>query len=298
MNIVIPPLLKKGDKIAVVAPAGKVAEGSLSRSIRILQGWGLNVITSPHVYGNHNYFSASDDERLVDLQQVLDDNTITAVLCARGGYGTTRILDRLDFSKFMEVPKWVIGFSDITALHLKLNRLRVASIHGPMATTISKNENAGRALQQLLFDSELTLKSNSGYRPGSAEAPLVGGNLSLLIDSLGTANELESKGKILFIEEVGEQAYRIDRMMYQLLRAGKLHNLAGLAIGHFSEISESKTPFGQSYKEIIAQIVKKFSYPIAFDFEIGHEPNNYPVVCGASHRLIVTEGGASLQLVF
>jgi len=293
-----PPLLKKGDKVAIVAPAGKLPAAGLEDAIREMSTWGLEVILGEHVYDTHGYFAGSDEDRVHDLQVAFDDRSIAAILCGRGGYGVTRILQKVDFKNIIKNPKWLIGFSDITALHLQLQHCGVSSIHGPMAISFSiKQGNASLvALKSLLFKGFSTLSaSEEGFRQGVANAQITGGNLSLIIDSLGTANEVETDNKILFLEEIGEKTYRIDRMLYQLLRAGKLTNLAGLAIGHFTDIEEGTTPFGKSWKQVITDITKPFSYPVGFGFEIGHEPENLPIAMGGMYQLEVDNNHAILS---
>jgi muramoyltetrapeptide carboxypeptidase len=291
-----PPLLKQGDKVAIVAPAGKVKKGALDDSLRLIESWGLKIIISEHAYDQHGYFSSNDANRLSDLQLALDNPEITAIIMARGGYGTTRILEKLDFRAFLRFPKWVVGFSDITALHLKIQELEYCSIHGAMGTTMAQDKVAAARLRELLFTGLEKGISGSGARVGSAEAEIIGGNLALLVDSMGTANELNVQDKILFIEDIGEPAYKIDRMMHQLLRSGKLEQLAGLVIGQFSNVKEEKE-FGAGWPEIIESVVSSFEYPVAHNFPIGHEPNNYPIMVGGKYRLEVLSDRARLQLI-
>lgn len=296
--MILPPQLNYGDKVAIVAPAGKLPSKGLDDAIKVLKAWGLKVMPGKHVYDIDNYFAGIDADRLKDLQQALDDPTVSAVLCARGGYGVTRILEKIALKNLAKSPKWVIGFSDITALHLKLENQGIASIHGPMGTSFSssKSHAATNSLKELLFNGVSKVVANkAGLNPGSVMAPITGGNLSLIIDSLGTTEEIDTQSKILFIEEVGEKTYRIDRMFQQLLRAGKLNNLAGLVIGHFSEIDDGSTPFGVSWQEVITNITAQFSYPLAFGFEIGHEPENMPIVMGGQYLLEVGSAKSTLE---
>ena len=295
--MIFPRLLNNGDKVVIVAPAGYLPSKGLDDVIKVLTSWGLKVILGKHVYDSNNFFAGKDADRLTDLQQALDDTSIAAVLCARGGYGITRILEKIDLKSIEKTPKWVIGFSDITALHLKLENKGIASIHGPMGTSFANGgDNAtNESLQALLFKggSEITTHE-AGVRSGSVTAPITGGNLSLIIDSLGTAEEIDTRNKILFIEEIGEKTYRIDRMFQQLLRAGKLDKLAGLIIGHFSNIDEGNPSFGESWREVIINITKPFSYPLAFGFSIGHEPDNLPLVMGGQYKLKVDSDMSTL----
>ena len=291
-----PPSLQSGDTVAIVAPAGKVTAGSLDAAINELTAWGLQVQLGAHVYDQENYFAGHDAARLADLQQAIDNPGVKAILCARGGYGITRILHRINFTSLVRHPKWVIGFSDITALHLQLQKLAIASIHGPMGTSLGQQAytTSALALRQLLFNRTLPEVLGNGGQEGAARGRITGGNLSLLVDSLGTANEVDTAGRILFIEEVGEKTYRVDRMLQQLLRAGKLDNLAGMVVGHFTAIDDGDTPFGLSWQQVVLDITRQFTYPVGMGFAIGHAAQNMPVVVGGHYRLQVTTDGAAL----
>jgi muramoyltetrapeptide carboxypeptidase len=295
-----PPFLTKGDSVCILAPGRKLDSQSIDTSVGIIQSWGLNVTLSRNLLSNaHSYLSGTDDERLSDLQHALSDPSAKAIICARGGYGTTRILDQLDFSTFLKSPKWVCGFSDITALHLKLQALNIQSVHSTMPVQLPKKEFAEsvESLRSLLFGTRkpLTAKPSTSNRTGSAEAKLVGGNLSLLVESLGTSTEIQTDNKILVIEEVGEYAYRLDRMLVQLKRAGKLKNLAGLAIGHMTDIKESEFPFGETVDQIIRNHTNEFNYPIGFNFSTGHEHPNLPWIEGATATLTVSTDQSTLS---
>lgn len=294
-----PHPLSQGSKIAIVAPAGRLADVALDKAIKTLTSWRLDVLLGKNVYNQENYFAGSDNDRLADLQWALDNPAIEAILFARGGYGTTRILDAVDFSQFKKQPKWLIGFSDITALHLKLQTLEIASIHGPMGTSFGQMDSADsiESLKALLFDGTSTLDSSRpALRTGSIVAEVTGGNLALIADSIGTSSEIETSNRILFIEDVGEKTYRIDRMFRQLLRAGKLDNLAGLVIGHFSLIDDGDPSFGQPWSVVIEEVISSFNYPVAFGFQLGHEPGNMPIVVGGTYQFNAGEECASLQL--
>ena len=291
-----PQSLKSGSKIAIVAPAGRLKENALDEVVSSLTSWGLEAILGDHVYDQNNYFAGLDDDRLSDLQKAIE-----AILIARGGYGTTRILDDIDFTKLKTRPKWLIGFSDTTALHLKLQTLGIASIHGPMGTSFGQKDsfNSIEALKKILIEGNLDLIASSPpSRTGDAEGEVTGGNLALIVDSLGTASEIDTQNKILFLEEVGEKTYRVDRMLRQLLRAGKLDNLAGLVIGHFSLIDDGDTPFGHSWRDVIEDVTKSFNYPVAFGFNIGHEPENRPIIIGGIYQLKAREGSSILTMKF
>jgi len=296
--MIIPRLLTKGDKVVIVAPSGKVPQNSLDAAIKVLSSWGLEVVFAKHVYDANNYFAGSDMERLADLQLALDDSSVAAVLCARGGYGITRILQQINFDSFKNNPKWVIGFSDITAIHLSLSTHNISSIHGPMGTSFSIGSNLSsiNSLHELLFNGKSKITSpEPGLKGGAAIGQITGGNLSLIIDSLATPNEIHTKDKILIIEEVGEKTYRIDRMFQQLLRAGKLDRLAGLAIGQFSKIDDENVSFGESWKEVITHATNAFSYPIGFGFSVGHEAENMPIIMGGTYQFKVGAGKSILE---
>lgn len=285
-----PAYLKKGDKIAIVCPAKKLPK-SIEVGISILQDWGLEVIIGKTVNGSYHQFSGTDDERAADLQQFLDDKSIKAIIAARGGYGTIRIIDQLDFTIFNESPKWLIGFSDITVLlSHAFAKLNVQSIHGQMPYTFNDSKpEALESLRQILFGEEVyfSYESNFANKKGKADGILIGGNLSLLIALEGSVSEMDYTDKILFIEDVGEHEYSIDRMMRMLKRTGKLAKLKGLIIGAFSDIADEKIPFGQTPEEIILDLVKTYDYPVCFNFPTGHIDDNRAMVLGKEVNLIV-----------
>lgn len=298
--MISPPVLKPGSKVAIVATARKVTEEQMRPAISMLRGWGVEVTVSPNLYREgHSYLAGTDENRTAGLQQFLDDPGTSAIICARGGYGTTRIVDNLDFTEFKKYPKWIVGFSDVTALHLKLACLGYESIHGTMPILFTKDDSASSVdqLRRTLFGEDFELKgpSNKGNRNGQATGKLIGGNLSLLTDSLGTAYEVETEGKILILEEVEEYLYKIDRMIVQLKRANKLTHLAGLVLGHFTEIKDTELSFGETVSEIIRFHIKEFNYPVAFDFQIGHQNPNMAWIQGRDALLEVSNAGAVLK---
>ena len=268
--------------------------------MEIISSWGLKVIPGSHLFSDeHSYLGASDEHRKKDFQQFISDSSIRAIFCARGGYGTTRILDQLDFSPCFSSPKWIVGFSDITALHLKLHHLKLESIHGIMPLLFGRkdaNPSIESLRQALFFDPQpLVAHAHPNNREGVGQGPMIGGNLSLVVDSLGTSSEFDPSGKILVLEEIDEHLYKIDRMMVQLKRAGKLNALAGLALGYFSDLKDSSLPFGEPYENIISQHVKDFSYPVGFLFPIGHEFPNMAWRHGAVRKLTVSKKGSRLS---
>ncbi len=295
-----PTFLFPGDTIAIVSPAAKIKKESLLHAIPILESWGLKVETGQHIFSeSHEYLSGSDDERWIDFQSMLDDPKVKAIMSARGGYGTTRIIDRLDFSRFIQHPKWIIGFSDVTALHIKLHQLGYESIHSVMPIQFPKPEHAQsvESLKRVLFGEAVAINAmpSALNRVGVASGEVIGGNLTLLTDSLGTKTEINTDGKILVIEEVGEYRYKLDRMLTHLKRTRKLDHLAGLIIGYMTDIHDSDTSFGQTVEEIILDKVKEHSYPVAFNFPIGHEAPNLAWRHGGSGTLNVTKDQASLH---
>ena len=289
-----PKTLTQHDCIGLLAPAGKIKKESLDLAVSLLKSWGLQVEVGHNIFSDaHGYFSGADDERLADFQQMLDDPRLSAIICARGGYGSTRIIDRLDFTKYLKHPKWIVGFSDVTALHSKLHQLGVESIHSAMPIQFSKPEHkeSVESLRKTLFGETLQLEAKgSAYnRSGSTTGQVVGGNLTLLVDSLGTRTELNTENKILIIEEIGEYKYKLDRMLTQLKRCNKLEQLAGLIIGHMTDIQDADGSFGQTVEEIILDKTKDHSYPVAFNFPIGHEAPNLAWRHGAKGTLNVSD---------
>jgi muramoyltetrapeptide carboxypeptidase len=298
--MISPRPLVKGDLIGIVATARKVSEENVTPAIEQFKSWGLETVLSPHLYNqSHSYLAGTDDERRAALQQFLDDPRIRAVICARGGYGTTRIIDQIDFSEFKKNPKWVAGFSDITAIHLKISSLGFESIHGTMPVLFSKSDSGGsiEQLRKALFGEPLEMfaPANELNHSGTGSGYLIGGNLSLITDSLGTPHEPDTDGKILILEEVDEYLYKVDRMIVQLKRAGKLDHLAGLAIGHFTDIKDTDLRFGESVEQIIRYHTQQYPYPVAFGFPTGHENPNLSWIEGRQAILTVGADGASLR---
>lgn len=285
--IKIPPYLKKGDTIGLICPAGFMAKEKTDACVKILENWGFNVHTGKTVGSQYHYFSGTDGERLADLQTMLDDENIQAILCARGGYGTSRIIDQVNWKSFRKNPKWLIGYSDITVIHCHLyQKLGIASLHAPMAGAFAGGENEFvLSLKKAMTGKTLhyTCKSHPYNKPGEATGPLLGGNLSILAHLTGTASMPDLKGAILFIEDVGEYLYNIDRMLLQLDRAGKLKNLAGMIIGGFTDCKDTVTPIGKNAYELIADRLSKYQFPVAYDFPVSHEMNNLALRAGMLH---------------
>ncbi|MCX6296238.1 MAG: LD-carboxypeptidase [Bacteroidetes bacterium] len=296
MNLIQPPILKKGDKIAIIASARKISMSEVQSAIAILKSWGLEVVLGKNLFNTDNQFSGTDEERAADLQMALDDASVKAVISARGGYGTVRIIDKIDFSKFKKQPKWVIGYSDITVLHSHIHTFGIETLHATMPINFSKNEEALETLRKNLFGEKLRyeLESHPLNRNGFAEAEIVGGNLSLLYALTGSCSDIDTKGKILFIEDLDEYLYHIDRMMMNLKRSGKLNHLGGLVVGGMMDMKDNPIPFGKTAEEIIKDAVKEYDYPVCFNFPAGHIDRNLALVFGRKMKLDVGENGSFL----
>lgn len=299
--IKIPPYLKKGDTIGITCPAGYMAAAKAMTCISTLQQWGFDVMVGKTLgSGSDNYFSGTDEDRRDELQAMLDDERIDAILFGRGGYGMGRIIDQLDFTRFKKKPKWLIGFSDITVLHCHLNRrLNIACMHAPMAAAFNDGEHKNEFIESLhkaITGKKANYKTaaHTFNRPGKASAELVGGNLSLLAHLCGTPSEIDTRNKLLFIEDIGEYIYNMDRMMYQLKRCGKLDQLAGLIVGGFTDVKDTERPFGRSVYETIKEIVADYDYPVCFGFPVSHEKVNYALKVGVHYTLNI--GKKQVQL--
>ena len=289
---ITPPYLKKGDKIAITCPAKKLPH-PMEDAVALLQSWGLEVILGETVDASFHQFAGDDDLRANDMQRFVDDDSIKAIIAARGGYGTIRMIDKVDFSHFAKNPKWLVGFSDITILHTHLySNYNIQSIHGQMPVSIpDASARSLETLRRALFGEDITYQFDSlkQNRSGENKGIVIGGNLSLLIAVNGSVSDLDYKGKILFIEDVGEYLYSIDRMIRTLDRAGKFKNLAGLIVGGFTEIKDNDIPFGQTIAEIIMDVVADYDYPVCFDFPAGHIPDNCSLLLGRMLNLSVND---------
>jgi len=293
-----PPYLHVGDKVCITSPSGRILPEKVFMAEKVMKDAGFEVEIMPHALNEFHQFSGTDDERFEDLQKALDDPECKAILMSRGGYGLHRIIDRLDFHFFETYPKWIIGFSDVTLLHAHLHRLGWQSLHSPMASAFSA-ENSSLALKVMNF-LQGNLQNYQLYphvlnRLGMAQGVLIGGNLSILTSIIGSCSDLDTNEKILFIEDVGEYLYRLDRMMWTYKRAGKLSHLSGLIIGGLTEMKVGETDFGYSAEEIVFHAVKEYSYPVCFGFPAGHQLHNEPLVLGAEVRLEVSNEGAEIM---
>lgn len=282
-TVIKPPHLKKGDKVAITCPAKKLPS-PMTDAVKLLESWGLEVILGETVNASYHQFAGDDDLRAKDLQRFIDDDNIKAIFAARGGYGTVRMIDKVDFTRFATHPKWLIGFSDITVLHTHLfNNYQTQTIHGQMPVNIpDASAQSLQTLRAALFGEPLHYHFDSHHlnKNGRAEGIVIGGNLSLLVAVSGSVSDIDYEGKILFIEDVGEYLYSIDRMIRMLDRAGKLKHLRGLLVGGFTDVKDNDIPFGQTVNEIIMDVAGKYDYPVCFDFPAGHIPGNCSILLG------------------
>lgn len=293
-----PPYLKKGDKVAITCPAKKLPI-PMTDAVNLLESWGLEVILGDTVTASYHQFAGDDATRAADLQRFIDDDSIKAIICARGGYGTIRMVDLVDFGKLATNPKWLVGFSDITLLHSHLiSNYSLPCIHGQMPLNIpDASAYSLETLRKALFGEQLTyyLPSEPLNRIGTAGGILIGGNLSLLLAVINSVSDMDYRGKILFIEDVGEYLYAIDRMLRALKRAGKLKNLAGLIVGAFTDLKDNDILFGLSLPEIVNDVVADYDYPVCFNFPAGHISNNCSLVLGKAINLSVKTEGVEIS---
>ncbi|MCF6360033.1 MAG: LD-carboxypeptidase [Cyclobacteriaceae bacterium] len=297
--MIIPTLLAVKGKARIIAPSGIVPFKGVDVMVKTLKSWGLEVSFGRHLYEKSSVFAGTDPQRLSDFQEAIDDDQVDLILCARGGYGLARYIDNLNLAAFKKKPKWVVGFSDITAFHLRALKNNILSIHGPMGTSFGRKggEESILALHNLLFNGFFQVESKrKQLRTGRANGCVVGGNLSLICDSLGTESEIDTDNKILVLEDVGDYYYRMDRMLNQLARAGKFEKLKGLVIGSFSDLINGEILFTESVEDMVFRCTERIKYPIAL-MPIGHEPANYPFVHGAEYNLVVKENNAILELI-
>ncbi len=298
-----PPYLKKGHTIAITATARKVSPQEIEPAVQLFSSWGLNVKLADGLFEEQHQFAGPDNTRTQALQQLLDDPSVHAIICARGGYGTVRIVDQLDFTTFTQSPKWLIGFSDITVLHNHIYRhCGIQTIHAAMAFSMQPSRAHAESietLKQVLFGQHPAYIApvHVHNRKGSATGKLVGGNLSVLYSIIGSNSDIQTDGCLLFLEDLDEYLYHIDRMMMNLKRTGKLDKLAGLVIGDMSDMKDNTIPFGKTAEEIIAEHVSMYSYPVSMGFPAGHEARNLALVMGQTYQLTVNDEGTTLRTV-
>ena len=303
---IIPAYLKEGGTIGITSPAGYITLAEIEPAVSKLKEWGFKISIGSTIGKKYFTFGGTDEERLADFQQMLDDKKLDAILCARGGYGMVRIIDKLDFTQFTKHPKWIIGFSDITIMHNHLNRnYGIASIHSKMCNSFPDDWALAEPIQKESIESinksltgqkmSYTALPNVKNKTGVASGKLVGGNLKTIESLAGSDSDLVTKNKILFVEDTGEYIYSIDRMFWNLKRTGKLTNLQGLIIGGFKiKKDEGDEEFGKTLEEIVLEKVAEFNYPVCFDFPVGHQKNNFALKCGVMHRLDVNTASVSL----
>jgi muramoyltetrapeptide carboxypeptidase len=299
MPSIAPPFLQAGQRVAIVATARKISTAEVELARQTLQTWGLEVVLGETINATHHQFAGDDALRRSDLQRQLDDPSIRAILCARGGYGTARLVDELDFTHFVASPKWIAGFSDITVLHSHLLRLGYQSIHGVMPVLFGQEngESALASLRRALFGELVSCEAPTHplNQLGTATGELVGGNLSLLHTITGTTSQASFAGRILFLEDLDEYLYHIDRMLLHLHRSGQLSDLAGLVVGHFSQMRDNAVPFGQTAYEIINHYARRYNFPVGYGFPIGHEAANQALIVGRPATLTVSAAGSLLS---
>lgn len=307
--MITPRSLQIGNSVAIVSTARKVSKEELQPAIQLLKSWGLNAVLGKTIGAEESQFAGSDDLRATDFQTMLDDPKIKAIWCARGGYGTVRIIDKLDFSKFKKNPKWIVGYSDITALHSHIHNLGFETLHAQMCLEIEKKTKETReSLRKVLFGEEYSISSKTSTsrealgdnlqefnRPGLAKGELVGGNLSVLYSLCGSNSAINTDGKILFIEDLDEYLYHIDRMMMNLKRNGMLENLAGFIVGGMTMMNDNAIPFGKTAKEIIWEMVKDYNYPVCFVFPAGHIEDNRALIMGRKVELNIQSSTINFQ---
>ena len=294
-----PSFLQPGDTIYITAPAKAIEESVVLEAKKTLETWGLNVRVAPHCLGRAAYFSGTDAERLADFQHGLDDPSIKAILCARGGYGCVRIVEELDWTAFQQNPKWIVGFSDVTVFHQKINQLGVESIHGIMPLGFTEGSmEAKETLHKALFGESIILEASPVKENcmGTAKGSLIGGNMTIIYSLIGTELSYTFKNKILFIEDIGEHIYKVDRMLHAFKLAGIFNQISGLILGGFTEMEDTDVPFGKTFEELISEQVVNLGIPVAFNVPIGHIPDNQAVVVGRSVVLKVTEEKTTLLI--
>ena len=297
-----PPYLQKGDSIAIVAPARSVIIEEMLPAITLFEEWGLKVVLGEHLFAVQNQFAGTDEERAEDFQTMLDDNGIKAIICARGGYGVVRIIDLLSFDHFIQRPKWIVGYSDVTVLHSHIHScFGIETLHATMPINVYANPNyeSTESLYDALFGKPLAyqIPTFSFSRVGEGKGELIGGNLSILYSLCATDSDLDTAGKILFIEDLDEYLYHIDRMIQNLKRSGKLNHLAGLIIGGLTEMRDNTIPFGETAEEIITNAIAEYDYPVCFGFPAGHGDDNRALIFGREVSLTVTKETSELTFI-
>ncbi len=300
--MITPPYLKPGDKIAIVATARKVTPSEMDVAISTFRSWGLQVITGPNLFGEKDQYSGTDEERASDLQMMLDDKEIKAILCARGGYGTVRIIDHINFSAFEQHPKWIVGYSDITVLHSHVNiQFGIETLHAIMPINFSDEgtEASIESLRKALFGEvlEYNMAAHPMNKEGNVSGVLTGGNLSILYSLIGSPSDIQTENKILFIEDLDEYLYHIDRIMMNLKRSGKLSGIKGLVVGGMTKMNDNTISFGKNAEQIISEYANEVGIPVCFNFPAGHIADNRALIMGREVLLIIDQNCVSLQFL-
>jgi len=296
----IPEYLKKGDSVGIVCTARSFSSEEAETAIQLLNEWGLKAVLGKTIDCNNHQLGGSDEERANDFQEMLDNPNIKAIWIARGGYGTVRIIDKIDFSKFKQNPKWIIGFSDITVLHSHIHNLGIATLHAIMPFSVPKaSVEAKETLRKSLFNEDYHFEIESDYsnKTGKAEGELIGGNLSIIYSLLGSISSVNTSGKILYLEDLDEYLYHIDRMFYNLKRNGYFENVKGLIIGGMTDMHDNSIPFGYDVKQIIREITKEYDFPICFEFPAGHISDNRALKLGTKVSLEINTNKTSLKYI-
>lgn len=296
-SVKIPPYLKKGDTVGILATARKVDMAPLEPAIKLLKSWGLNVVIGKTIGLDNNQLAGADWQRATDFQQMLDNPSIKAIWSAKGGYGTVRMIDRLDFTKFKQRPKWIIGFSDVTVLHSHINNLDIATLHSIACISVANaTPEAIESFRKGIFGGKLeyTIPPHAFNKTGKAQGELIGGNLSVLYSIMGSVSEADYKGKIIFIEDLDEYLYHIDRMMMNLDRNNYFKNVKGIIIGGMTKMRDNDIPWGHDALEIIQDITKEYKIPICFNFPAGHIKDNRALVFGKQVTMDVTADGTKI----
>ena len=296
--MIVPEKIKIGDKIGIVSTARKISFHELYPAQEVLESWGLEVVFGNFLFEVDNQFAGTTEQRVIDFQNMINDDAISAILCARGGYGTVQIIDRIDFSNLYKSPKWIIGFSDITVLHSHLNRIGLATLHATMPINFSKNTPQSLdSLYKAMFriENSIVISSHKLNRLGKAEAEIVGGNLSIIYSLLGSSSDINTDYKILFLEDLDEYLYHIDRMIINIKRNGKFNNLQAMIIGGMSNMNDNDISFGKTAEEIISEHVKGYDFPICFGFPSGHIDDNRSIILGVRSVLEIHENGVNLS---
>lgn len=300
LPMIIPPYLKKGDTVALVCTARKFTPEEAKPAVELLENWGLEVKLGKTIGLDNFQLGGTDQERVDDFQKMLDDDSVQAIWCARGGYGTVRIIDQVDFSSFLKNPKWIMGFSDVTVLHSHIHNLGIATLHSIMPFSVPKAEElAKETLRKALFGESLFYEiPNSAYNKiGKAKGVLVGGNLSILYSLLGSKSSINTENKILYIEDLDEYLYHIDRMMMNLKRNGYFDKISGIIVGGMTDMHDNQIPFGMNAQQIILNVTKEYNIPICFDFPAGHLPDNRALILGKEVLLEVNTQNTKLEFL-